>query len=76
MEQLAKEKQERIQKIIEEVTDEKYEKIAELKTSFDFMIKRLEQQKQKDKAEAKKAQRDEEIKELMVQMENIKKEKL
>ncbi len=39
---LDKEKQEQIQKIIEEVTNEKYEKIAELKASFDFMIKRLE----------------------------------
>ncbi len=36
------EKQEKIQKIIEEVTNDKYEKIAELKASFEFMIKRLE----------------------------------
>ncbi len=55
MEKLAQEKQERVQKIIEEITTEKYEKLAELKASFDFMIKRLDAQKQKDKADAKRA---------------------
>ena len=55
MEKLAQEKQDRVQKIIEEITAEKYEKIAELKASFDFMIKRLDSQKQKEKADAKRA---------------------
>ena len=55
LEALSREKQDRIQKVIEDMTNEKYEKVAELKASFDFMIKRLEQQKQKEKAEAKKA---------------------
>lgn len=34
-----------MEKIIEEVTQDKYEKIAEIKASFDFMIKRLESSK-------------------------------
>jgi hypothetical protein len=37
------------------------------------MIKRLEQQKQKEKAEAKKAQKDEEVKQLIDQMDALKK---
>ena len=45
LESLSREKQDRIQRVIEEMTNDKYEKIAELKASFDFMIKRLEQQK-------------------------------
>ena len=65
LEALSREKQDRIQKVIEDITNEKYEKVAELKASFDFMIKRLEQQKQKDKADAKKAQKDEEVKQLL-----------
>jgi len=46
------------------VTAEKYEKVAELKASFDFMIKRLDTQKQKEKADAKRQQKDEEVKQL------------
>ena len=42
MERLQREKQEKIEKIIEEVTQEKFEKIADVKASFDFMIKRLD----------------------------------
>lgn len=76
LEALSREKQDRIQKVIEDMTNEKYEKVAELKASFDFMIKRLEQQKQKDKAEAKKAQKDEEVKQLLDQMDALKREKL
>ena len=45
LEALSREKQDRIQKVIEDMTNEKYEKVADLKVSFDFMIKRLEQQK-------------------------------
>lgn len=51
MEKLQRDKQEKIEKIIEEVTQEKFEKIAEIKASFDFMIKRLDQQKQKEKSD-------------------------
>jgi hypothetical protein len=54
METLAKEKQAQIERIIEEVTTEKFEKLAEIKASFDFLIKRLESSKQKDKAEEKR----------------------
>jgi hypothetical protein len=54
METLAKEKQAQIERIIEEVTTEKFEKLAEIKASFDFLIKRLETSKQKDKAEEKR----------------------
>jgi len=39
---LSKEKQEKIEKIVEDVTQQKFEKIAEIKASYDFMIKRLE----------------------------------
>jgi hypothetical protein len=45
MDRLAKEKQARIEQIIEEVAQERFEKIAEIKASFDFMIKKLEQAK-------------------------------
>jgi hypothetical protein len=54
MDSLAKEKQTQIERIIEEVTTEKFEKLAEIKASFDFLIKRLETSKQKDKAEEKR----------------------
>jgi hypothetical protein len=64
MEQLAKEKQERIEKIIEEVTVEKFEKLAELKASFDFMIKRLDASKQKEKADQKRKEKEEGCKEV------------
>jgi hypothetical protein len=73
---LAKEKQICIERIIEEVTAEKFEKIAEIKGSFDFMIKKLEQAKQKEKAEAKKKERDEEVKAMQDQMEQLKKDKI
>ena len=76
MDQLAKEKQERIEKIIEEVSQEKYEKIAEIKGSFDFMIKKLEQLKQKEKAEAKRKEKDEEVKQMQAQMDQLKKERI
>ena len=56
METLAREKQAQIERIIEEVTTEKFEKLAEIKASFDFLIKRLETSKQKDKAEEKRKQ--------------------
>ena len=36
----------------------KYEKLAELKASFDFMIKRLESSKQKEKVESKKKEKE------------------
>ena len=76
LEALSREKQDRIQTLIEDMTNEKYEKVAELKASFDFMIKRLEQQKQKEKAEAKRAQKDEEVRQLQDQMDACKREKL
>ena len=73
---LAQAKQARIEQLIEEVTADKYEKVAELKASFDFMIKRLDSQKQKDKADAKRLQRDEEVRQLQEQMEAAKRERL
>ena len=76
MDQLAAEKQDKIEKIIEEVTQEKFERIAELKASFEFMIKRLDQGKQKDKADLKRKERDDEVRTLQEQMEGLKKEKL
>lgn len=62
MDQLAKEKQERIEKIVEELTQEKFEKVAEIKQGYDFMIKKLDQSKQKEKAEAKRKEKEDEIK--------------
>ena len=62
METLAKEKQTQIERIIEEVTTEKYEKIAETKAAFDTLIKRLETSKQKEKADEKRKQKDSECK--------------
>eukprot|EP00347_Sterkiella_histriomuscorum_P021984 403332085 len=76
MEKLQREKQEKIEKIIEEVTQEKFEKIAEVKASFDFMIKRLDQQKQKEKSEMKKKEKEEEVKLIQEQMEQLKKSKI
>ena len=76
LEALSREKQDRIQTLIEDLTNEKYEKVAELKASFDFMIKRLEQQKQKDKAEAKRAHKDEEVRQLQDQMDACKRGKM
>lgn len=71
MNSLALQKQQRIEQIIEEVTMEKYEKLAELKASYEFVLKRLD--KQKEKAEAKRKERDEEVKLMQEQMEAQKK---
>ena len=76
LEALSREKQDRIQTLLEDLTNDKFEKVADLKASFDFMIKRLEQQKQKDKAEAKRAQKDEEVRQLQEQMDAVKRERL
>lgn len=54
----------------------KYEKLAELKASFDFMIKRLESSKQKEKVESKKKEKEQEIKALTDEMESMKKQKI
>ena len=43
---------------------EKFEKLAELKASFDFMIKRLDASKQKDKADQKRKEKEEGCKEV------------
>lgn len=48
--------QSQIEKVIEEVTSEKFEKIAETKADFEFIIKRLE--KNKEKQDKKKQERD------------------
>ena len=76
LEALSREKQDRIQSLLEDLTNDKFEKVADLKASFDFMIKRLEQQKHKDKAEAKRAQKDEEVRQLQEQMDAVKRERL
>ena len=39
--------QSKIEKVIEDVTQEKFEKIAEVKAEFEFIIKRLEKNKEK-----------------------------
>ena len=51
MEKLSKEKQELIEKIIEDITSQKYEKVSETKKTYDFVIKRFELTKQKGKAD-------------------------
>ena len=44
----------------EEVTQEKFEKLAEVKAEYEFIIKRLE--KNKEKQDKKKLERDQELK--------------
>ena len=51
MEEMAREKEQKIQTIVEEVTQEKFEKLAEIKASYDFLIKKLESMKQREKEE-------------------------
>ena len=57
MDQLAKEKQQKIESIIEEVAQLKFEKIAEIKAGYDMMIKRLELVRKKDAAEIKEIEK-------------------
>ena len=49
MEEFQKEKNDAIEKIIEDIAQEKYEKIAEAKADFDFILKKLNPQKNKEK---------------------------
>ncbi len=42
MEKLSKEKQDKIESIVEELTSQKFEKIAELKATYEAKIKKLE----------------------------------
>lgn len=51
VDELQKEMQEEIEKVIEDLTNQKFEKIAEVKADYEFMIKRLEAQKNKEKVE-------------------------
>lgn len=76
METLAKEKQSQIERIIEEVTTEKFEKLAEAKASFDIVIKRMETAKQKEKADAKRKEKEAECKVIQDEMEQIKKDRI
>lgn len=76
MEALAKEKQSQIERIIEEVTTEKFEKLAETKASFDVVIKRMETAKQKEKADAKRKEKETECKLIQDEMEQVKKDKI
>ena len=70
------EKQEALVKVIEEVTQEKIEKIAEIKANFDFMIKRLESSKQKEKADLKRKEKEAEIKAMQEEMDILKKNRI
>ena len=65
-----------MEKIIEEVTQEKFEKIAEIKANYDFMIKRLESSKQKEKADAKRKEKDAEVKAMQEEMDIVKKTRI
>lgn len=76
METLAQEKQAQIERIIEEVTTEKFEKLAEAKASFDIVIKRMEIAKQKEKADAKRMEKEAECKQIQDEMEQVKKERI
>lgn len=84
MDKLQQEKQSKIEIIIEEVTAQKFERLSELKSSFDFMIKRLEATKpkpevlqaHKEKIDAKKREKEDAIKALIGEMELIKKQKI
>jgi hypothetical protein len=51
------------------VTTEKFEKLAEAKASFDIVIKRMETAKQKEKADAKRKEKDTECKVIQEEME-------
>lgn len=75
MEELQKEKQDEIEKALEEFTSNKFEKTAEIKGEYEFMIKRLEQAKPKnvEKINNLKKQRDEEIKKAVEENEIAKK---
>lgn len=76
MENLNREKQLKIEQVIEDITTQKYESIAEIKANFEFMIKRLETAKQKEKAENKKKERETEIKKMQDEMEVLKKKRI
>ena len=76
LEKHQKEKQDALEKIIEEVTQEKFEKIAEIKANYDFMIKRLESSKQKEKADAKRKEKDAEVKAMQEEMDIVKKTRI
>ena len=48
LEDLNKERQDRIEKIIEECTLQRFERVAEIKGDYDFLIKKLESAKNKN----------------------------
>ena len=50
--------------VTEELITQKFEKAAEIKATYDMMIKRLESSKQKEKAEQKKKEKESEIKQM------------
>lgn len=58
LDEMQKELQDEIEKVIEEVTQQKFEKIAEVKADYEFILKRLEASKNKEKVEQKKQERE------------------
>lgn len=58
MEKLSKQKQDELQQLVEELTQDKLEKIAEAKYNFDPLIRKLEQKKEKERADELKKERD------------------
>lgn len=73
---LALERQERIDSIIEECSQQKFESIAHLKAGYDLQIKWLTLCNLKAKAEAKKKDKEEAIKKVQAQMTAMKLEKI
>ncbi|CDW80650.1 UNKNOWN [Stylonychia lemnae] len=76
IETLSVAKSSQMEQLIEEVTQQKYEKLAEIKATYDFMIKKLDQSKQKDKADEKRKEKDQEMQLCSKEFEQLKKQKL
>lgn len=75
MEEYQKEKGEQVEKIIEDIANEKYELIAEAKADFDFILKKLNPVKNKEKYDAVVKKKEEKIAQIVKDME-VKKKKL
>lgn len=65
-----------MEKIIEEVTLMKYEKLQEIKVTFDQTIKKLEMTKRSIAAENKKKEREQAVQKVQEDIEKIKKTKI
>eukprot|EP00347_Sterkiella_histriomuscorum_P014601 403360260 len=76
IEQLSQTKAQKIEQLIEELTIQKYEKFAEIKSAYDFMIKKLESKKLKQEAEAKRKEKEQELQNCKDEFDQLKKSKI